>query len=165
MQHNWKDLAQVLDWRLLLHASQTTAVRNFSLWWHSKGKHISHFIAETSIAETAAPICPIPNATAVNCAVQKVLNVFLDQSSYCNLFCLLATCTEDTASQIRFSHQIFLVVLRSNEAGVNKSFIPTQLTSVLTYCMFVKVLSTPSASLFPKKSTMNIVNVLNFMRH
>jgi len=32
----------------------------FALWWHSKGKYISHFIAETSIAETSAPNCPIP---------------------------------------------------------------------------------------------------------
>jgi len=37
----------------------TTAVRTFALWWHSKGKYISLFIAETSIAETAAPNCPI----------------------------------------------------------------------------------------------------------
>jgi len=50
----------VLDWLLRLHASQITAVRTFALWWHSKGKHISHFIAETSIAETATPNCPIP---------------------------------------------------------------------------------------------------------
>jgi len=33
----------------------TTAVRTFAPWWHSKGKHISHFIAETSIAETTSP--------------------------------------------------------------------------------------------------------------
>ena len=40
----------------------TTAVRTFALWWHSKGKYISHFIAETSIAETAAPNSPISKA-------------------------------------------------------------------------------------------------------
>jgi len=33
----------------------TTSVRTFALWWHSKGKYISHFIAETSIVETASP--------------------------------------------------------------------------------------------------------------
>jgi len=65
LEHNWKDLGQALHWLLRLHASQTTAVRTFALRWHSKGKHISHFIAETSIAETAAPNCPIPLHTGV----------------------------------------------------------------------------------------------------
>ena len=45
----------------------TTAVRTFALWWHSKRKYISHFIAETSIAETAAPNCPISPGSYVAC--------------------------------------------------------------------------------------------------
>ena len=33
----------------------TTALRTFAHWWHSKGKHISHFIAETEASN-----CPVP---------------------------------------------------------------------------------------------------------
>ena len=43
-------------WPKLAPTRFTTAVRTFALWWHCKGKYISHFIAETSFAETAAPI-------------------------------------------------------------------------------------------------------------
>jgi len=42
----------------------TTAVRTLALWWHSKGKHMSHFIAETSIAETAIAETSIAEAAA-----------------------------------------------------------------------------------------------------
>jgi len=59
-------LGQVLDWLLRLHVSQTTTVRTFALCWHSKGKRISHFIAET-----ASPNCPIPNW---GCFMQQKMN-------------------------------------------------------------------------------------------
>ena len=40
-----------------------TTLRTFALWWHSKGKHISHFIAKTFITEMVVPNCPIPPVT------------------------------------------------------------------------------------------------------
>ena len=65
----------------------TTAVQTFALWWHSKEKYISHFIAETSIAktaiaetaiaetsiaETAAPNCPIHVWECIFLGMQKI---------------------------------------------------------------------------------------------
>jgi len=62
----------------------TTVVWTFALWWHSKGKHISHFIAETSIAEMAAPNCPIPPRFGQAFYCFTVANALLGDASHYN---------------------------------------------------------------------------------
>jgi len=67
-----------------------TAVWTFALWWHSKGKYILHFIAET-----AAPNCPIPSIS-----LQFSIETRLESESSEPLIKLLAFLVEKLWSKI-----------------------------------------------------------------